>query len=343
MPNAECPVEQNQSKQQTGNMFSRWLPRIIGPLILLAIILFSIDLDQALALLLDVDLRLVGVFMLGVFPILILLRSLRWHLIARLYGVRYPFRVSVGLHLAAFSAGFILSDGLSSFVRSFFLYRDGYSASKSVLVPFWDKAIELASLLLMGAVALLILPQVVLESNTYYLVIIALSGIFAVALILGSKRVQVFLLQKLVPLLSRRVKRLERVNADDLLADLRTMQPLSLLGMILYASTVRLVHFAGVYILALALGMSLTFWQIVLTMALASLVIMLPISIAGLGTREAVLIPTLALFGQSPEAAVALSLLLVITSTVWRALGAISWFLLPLRNKLSPLVEDPLP
>jgi len=113
--------------------------------------------------------------------------------------------------------------------------------------------------------------------------------------------------------------------------------------MILYASTVRLVHFAGVYILALALGMSLTFWQMTLTMALASLVIMLPISIAGLGTREAVLIPTLALFGQSPEAAVALSLLLVITSTVWWALGAISWFLLPLRNELSPLVEDPLP
>jgi len=325
MPESVRSSNRGEPRHQTGKTIARWAPRIIGPLILVAIILFSIDLDQALALLFAVDLRLVGVVVLGVFPILLVLRSLRWHLIACLYGVRYPFRVSMGLYLAAFSAGFILSDGLSSFVRSFFLYRDGYSASKSVLVPFWDKAIELTSLLLMGAVALLILPQVVLESNTYYLVIIALSGIFVVALILGSKSVQAFLLHKLLPLL------------------FQTMRPLSLLGMILYASTVRLVHFAGVYILALALGMPLTFWQITLTMALASLVIMLPISIAGLGTREAVLIPTLALFGQSPEAAVALSLLLVITSTVWRALGAISWFLLPLRNKLSPLVEDPLP
>jgi len=321
----------------------RWIPRIIGPLILVAIILFSVDLDQALALLFAVDLRLVSVVILGVFPILILLRSLRWHLIARLYGVRYPFRVSMGLYLAAFSAGFILSDGLSSFVRSFFLYRDGYSASKSVLVPFWDKAIELASLLLMGSFALLLLPQIILESNAYYLVIITLSGIFAVALILGSKRVQAFLLHKLLPLLSKRVKRLERVSADDLLADLQTMHHLPLLGLILYASTIRLVHFFGVYILALALGLSLTFWQIALTMALASLVVMLPISIAGLGTREAVLVPALALFGQSPEAAVALSFLIAITSTVWRALGAISWFLLPLRNKLSPQVEDLLP
>jgi len=66
-------------------------------------------------------------------------------------------------------------------------------------------------------------------------------------------------------------------------------------------------------------------------MAVAALVIMLPITVAGIGTREATLIPLFALFGQPAEAAVALSFMCMLTQVIWRALGSVSWPLLSLR------------
>ena len=67
MPEAVRSSNRGEPRHQTGKTSARWIPRIIGPLILVAIILFSIDLDQALALLFAVDLRLVGTVVLGIY------------------------------------------------------------------------------------------------------------------------------------------------------------------------------------------------------------------------------------------------------------------------------------
>lgn len=312
---------------------------------LIAIILFSIDLKQAMVVFLGIDWLLGSVLLAVVFPALVVLRSLRWHLIVLRYGIHQSFWRSIQLYLVAFSAGFVLSDGISSFVRSIFLYRDGYGASKSVLVAFWDKAIELVSLLFAGVVALTFLPQVVLENNTLLLPLLTVSlGLCALMILFGSSRAQAAILRRVIPIVARQVKRLEAVDLDALLLDLKNMTVPVIVGLIAYSCGIRVVYFAGIYALALALGLSVTYWQLALVMALAGLVLMLPITVAGLGTREAVLIPTLGLFGQSAEQAVALSLSLALVSTIWRALAALSWLVAyPRRRDLARAVfNDPL-
>jgi uncharacterized membrane protein YbhN (UPF0104 family) len=82
--------------------------------------------------------------------------------------------------------------------------------------------------------------------------------------------------------------------------------------------------------LALALDMSLSYIQVSYAVAIGSLVTLLPISISGLGTREAAIIAYLGTAGVSDEQALGFSLLVFATFYVGGGiLGAVAWWFKP--------------
>jgi glycosyltransferase 2 family protein len=105
----------------------------------------------------------------------------------------------------------------------------------------------------------------------------------------------------------------------------------SLLTTIAYA-----IFFGQCYFLAIGLGMNIGFLKVCFAVSLGSLVTLIPISISGLGTREAVMITYLGRAGISPELSLGFSLLVFVTFYVAGGLiGAIAWFIKPV-----PLKEE---
>lgn len=91
------------------------------------------------------------------------------------------------------------------------------------------------------------------------------------------------------------------------------------------------IFFVQCYLLALALNLSLNFTTVVYAVALGSLVTLLPLSISGLGTREATIVYYLGLQGISSSAALGFSLTLFIVFYVGGSLfGMIAWWLEPI-------------
>lgn len=318
---------------------ARWALRAAGPLILIGILLFGVDFSRALALLLNVQLPLLIISWFVIFPMVVILRSLRWHIIAHIYGIRQPFPMSILLYFLGFSAGFFISDGVSAFVRSVFLNRDGYRWSVSLLTPFWEKTVELIAILLSGLIAFAVLPQLVLNRGLLYLALILGAGITASTALLLSPGVQSWAFERIFPWLARRTPRLRQESGAALLAEFRRMRPRAVVGLTLFSIATRLLYFYSLYLVGQAMGCPLSFWQISLVMAFVSLVTMLPIGIGGIGTRDAVMIPTFNLFGQPAEQAIAFSFLILLTNVIWRALGALAWTLLP-RYLPAPASED---
>ena len=91
------------------------------------------------------------------------------------------------------------------------------------------------------------------------------------------------------------------------------------------------VLFAQSYLLALAVNMQANFAVVTYAMALGSLVTLLPISVSGLGTREAAIVAYLGLHGVSPTVALGFSLLVFTTFYIaGGVLGAVAWWIKPI-------------
>jgi uncharacterized membrane protein YbhN (UPF0104 family) len=99
------------------------------------------------------------------------------------------------------------------------------------------------------------------------------------------------------------------------------------------------IFFTQCYLLAQSLGLGIGYSSAASSAALGSLVALLPVSIAGLGTREAAIVGYLGLRGVSADRAVGFSLLIFLVFHVGSALyGLIAWWLKPMSfNSLAQL------
>lgn len=94
-----------------------------------------------------------------------------------------------------------------------------------------------------------------------------------------------------------------------------------------------LIFFIQCYLIVIAMGISIDFLTIILFMAISNLISFIPISISGLGTRDAILIYLFSLIDLKPELAVSYSFLVFITFFVCGGLmGAVAWWIKPLRT-----------
>jgi uncharacterized membrane protein YbhN (UPF0104 family) len=84
------------------------------------------------------------------------------------------------------------------------------------------------------------------------------------------------------------------------------------------------------YLLALSLDIHVSFGLIVACRALFGILNVIPISISGLGTREAILLPALSLSGISKEFALALGFVAFLMTLCSKFSGLLFWFQKPL-------------
>ena len=100
------------------------------------------------------------------------------------------------------------------------------------------------------------------------------------------------------------------------------------------------MFFVQCYLIVTAMGLSINFITITLFMAISNLISFIPISISGLGTRDATLIFLFSLIGLKPELAVSYAFLVFITFFVAGGmLGAVTWWMRPLDLKIQQSID----
>lgn len=105
----------------------------------------------------------------------------------------------------------------------------------------------------------------------------------------------------------------------------------TLLLTVLFTCLSYFVFFLQCFILANALGLTIDYVTIALFMAMSNLISFIPVSVSGLGTRDATLIFLFALVGLKPELAVSCAFLVFATFFVCGGIfGATAWWIKPL-------------
>lgn len=303
--------------------------KIIG-IVILAFILYKINIAAVIELLSKTNIRyLIFVFIFAI-PV-IMLKSWRWCYLLKMQSINYDFKDAFLVYLSSGFLGIITPGKIGEFAKIFYIREDkGINIGKAFSSVFADRFLDLGVLLLFGFWGIFHFSIV---QNTALLVLILLMFIFFLIL-LTNKQISTKLLQFVEQwhlLKGHRTKIKEYCNyffdAIDDFKNIKLYIPV-ITTFIAYA-----IFYYQCYLMALSLEISISFLNVIFCISIANLISLIPISISGIGTRDASLIFLFSYLGLTKEAAVSFSIIfLFILYASVGVFGGIAWWMKPLKK-----------
>ena len=266
------------------------------------------------------------------------IKSCRWNILLKQQAINYSSVQSFLVYMSSLYVGFITPGRVGEFMKVLYLKSDkGISVSKGFSSVLVDRLFDLYLLVILGFIGIWHFDVLGKISSSFFVltIIIGLTPIVMLNKQLMGKFINT--LYKVSVVKKVEVKIEERF--EDFYNGLRTLISPKLLISGLLTCLGYFMFFIQSYLIVMAMGLSINFITITLFMAISNLISFIPISISGLGTRDATLIYLFSLIGLKPELAVSYAFLVFITFfVVGGLLGAVAWWFQPLdlekRSKL---------
>jgi uncharacterized protein (TIRG00374 family) len=313
-------------------MKRKWLFQAIG-IIIFAFILWKLDLRAAWDILSGTRVWLLGVALLLTVPF-VLIKAHRWRYLLGMQGIRYNIKDCNYAYLAGMYLGLVTPGRVGDFVKVVYLKRDrSVPMSIGVTSVIMDR---LCDLLLLVAVACAGGLAFTLSGNI--MAVIAGFGLVVVAIVLiflnGTvRRLVLGNLFKLV--LPKKAKDGAEVRIESFYAGVDHFKSVRLVVPMALTVVAYVIFFAQCDLIARAANIPIGYMNVAYCISVANLVSLLPISISGIGTRDAAMISMFVVLNLPKESAVVFSMLFLIISNVSSgAIGAVAWLKKPVDLKL---------
>jgi len=257
-------------------------------------------------------------------------KAMRWWVLMRQQGLHAGKRKVFLYYLSAVFMGVVTPGRLGELAKTIYLKQNGITTLahgfSSVVV---DRLCDLYLLFLLGAVGIGVLvpwKHSFLIGGGVFITVLA-SGVFLLLVLKGKGMVyKSYVAPRLPASVKEHLKEFNRGLADILG---------EILGIaMIFTVCSYAIYFFQCYLIAKALSIPLSYGAIVPVMALTNLFSFLPISVSGLGTRDAALLFLLTPRGIPSEVIIAFSLgILVVFFVGGGLLGMIAWWMEPVSLK----------
>ncbi len=295
--------------------------RFVGPLLLVALLVWVVDLRKAVRALADADLAWV-LCCIAAFHAVMLLRAARWAAIHALFklgrlGLMYNLRLSYATGIASL----VVPQFISPFARFVMLVQDGYPRARSGAAALLEKAGDLCTYVAIGVPGLLYIAA--REGHAAYAWAGGAAALAAAVAAAGTMRGRVggvadFILRRVGPPEAPSAAR----GVEEVIDSRNGAHLAAFAGTSLATGFLQLI---ATYVAVRALGLDLAFTYVAAAWGVVALTMLLPISVNGLGTREGVYVAVFAAQGVGREDAFAVSLLVVAASLAAAAPGVLEW------------------
>jgi len=305
----------------------KWALRSIGPIVLIYIV-WKIDLGELRGILSRCS---PGFFLAAYFMIIpaLLLRATRWRSLLSGQGLHSGFMETVNIYSYSILMGLVTPGHIGEFIKVFYLKRRGLSLGGSFFSVFLDRILDILFLFVVGVVALFALLSS--EARNVTISVLLIAGILgAFGLMWFFTRGKGFDLALVCLKHVSPSKFRERMigGFSDFAEGFQRMTMAGATQAFALTAFAWTANYYAVYLLGRSLGFELSFPQMAGIAAISSFVALLPISIMGVGTRDATLILILAQYGVSEEKAVAFSAL-CLSIIIWSAVVCAYSFFTP--------------
>lgn len=301
-------------------MLLSYAVRAVG-LALFFYIVMSIDIQQMVAVALDIDL---GVFaiLVGIVAIIMILKGVRWQVLGEEMGLNFSKREAVDALCVSQITGLVLPGALGDLVRVPYLTSRGNSADVATLSIFVDAIIASIIPYSVAILSLIRILEISITVSSLLIPVLWIVGLYGVYRILRATLWPWIVRARLKKLMTSGVR-------GSILFDIpNTIRSIGLkrvsLAMLLAGSSWFLYTVQG-YLLAVTMGLGITWEYLAVSLSVSVMLTAIPVSIVGLGIREGTLLFLFGLVGIEAVTVVAFSLTLLVTSLTPSIMGIISW------------------
>jgi uncharacterized protein (TIRG00374 family) len=304
------------------------LLKFLGPIFFIFLIIRVVDPRTAVALIKEIDLGLALTSIL-LTPFIIGILTFRWWIICHRLGIASSVTQLFQINYISWFLSVVPLVGVSALAKILYLKEEGKPAGKTALSVTLDKLFDVLGQVFFSFFALIYFPEIFLKDmHRWILFATGFIAIFVV-LIFWSK-----LWSMAMEVLKRYSgKRIQRIgeNLENELSEFWSRFDLNFLSKMLAISiALGIIRSLVLYLLAISLNIPVGFILIIACRALIGIVNSIPVSINGLGTRDAILLFALPLAGVSKEAAIALGFVAFLWTIASKFSGVVFWFKHPL-------------
>lgn len=308
------------------------LLKCLGPLFFIFLVIQVIDPATTAGLLKEIKLGWAAISML-LFPILLAILTLRWWLICQRLDMEIPFRTLFQINYIAWFLGLVPLMAVTPLSKFVYLKDRGIPAGNTALSITLDKLFDVIGLILFGFFGLIYFPRGMFQEIHIWIFLTA--GLLALAtILLFWNTLWAAFIRFLKKVTGKRIQRIGEKLDVDLSGFWSQFDFSFFVFMILIAVALGILRAFILYLLAVSLNIYVGFGFMVACRALIGIVNIVPITINGLGTRDAVLLLALPLANVSKEAAVALSCLMFLWLIITKFSGIFFWLKHPLPAKI---------
>lgn len=233
---------------------------------------------------------------LSIFLVFVMMTSetTKWFAIARSQNIKIPFKEAFKINMIDNYYGFITPSKVGSVIRAEYLKKYTEHFGKGFFTFVIDKIMDLSSLIFIAIIFSYNFKNK-LQLPISFFFILFLFFIFGTLFFLKKERGKIILrivYKKLIPEKFRDQAKTNFESFYDHVPKKRYFILFFLLNSLNW-----IVNYSLVYFIGISLGINLPFIYYLSILPLGTLVSLIPISVAGLGTKEATLISLFGLFG----------------------------------------------
>lgn len=263
-------------------------------------ILSRIDFKSFLSLLSQANYSFFGLLPFSIF-LVFLIQTLKWRLLLKIQGLDYDFWYLFKVHIVSEYYGLLTPGRVGYFIKISYLDKPFGEASASVIV---DKILDFFCLMVFSIAGSFLLagrfPNFITQISLLVFVFVVL------VLFFYSKARAKFLFgffKKITPAkFHNPLKTIFHNFYDNLPSRRKLLVPLLLTFFVWF------LIYSQTYLIAQAFNIKISFWYFIFCFPIATIIGLIPITISGLGTREAALILLFSQFNIPIESIVVLSI-----------------------------------
>jgi len=239
--------------------------------------------------------------------VLFFFQTLKWFFIARKQKIEINFSSAFRINLISNFYGFVTPSKMGTIIRADYLKEYAGNIGKGICNFTLDKILDTCSLFFMAIVFSFIFGKRFAFIPLVYLLVLFLFFMFLTFIFIKKERAEFFLRFFYRKFLPEKMKKKAKMSFESFYEDMPKKR--WLLAAFLINIITWIVTYYVAFIIGISLGINLSFVYFLSIIPVGTIVALIPITINGLGTREATLIGLFGLFGVSPEKVFSMSVI----------------------------------
>ena len=310
---------------------SKSLLKLIGPFLFIILLIRVIDPREAASYLKELAPKSALISILF-FPVIMYTMTLRWWIICRRINLKAPLNNLFKINYVSWFISNIPISGITFILKIVYLKEEEFPVGRSFISVTLEKLFDVIGLLVFGLYPLFYFPNNIMNSKMLAIILGLASLGLCVGILFRNKIIEV-----IAKVLRNRLIKQGQDATDNFKSDLKKywskFDVRTFFIIIALSICIGFLNSLVLYTLARALEIQISFGLAIGCAALISIANIFPVTLNGLGTRDAVLVLTFSLMGYPGEAAIALGCVAFFWVVLFKFSGVFFWLRRPLPYK----------